>query len=418
MKSVCKEYIETGTISNNNNNDDKTRRTTTPFSPLQSKRSNAIYSGIRIKYAIQDGTTNNNNMYNRNNNNLGDEQQEEATTATLTQYFGNGAFALDGTYGAGPKVPNVRSAFLIYLDPEYIGPFRRPQKQQQPQEQQEQQQEQGNHNNTNKNNNKDDENPTIMAGMTRPKHFTTTTTTTTNNNENDNDDDENADWTQNAQYPLEQERIIMKQAAQNAGIPLVSIGSTIDSANRIFSLGVYYHNPFTCIGWSKGLFLSSHNNNNNNNNRNDDVTTTVTTPCCCAHIVLVGDAAHALPPFLGQGSNQAIQDAYCLVRKIYEYNTQQQLRNNKNNDDDDHNDDNDDNMIEEFVVPLDSYLKEYETIRWHATFDIFWKASFLGYLETGGTNGWYAKFRDVFFQTMGFLGIAEYVLLNAAIPKV
>ena len=416
MKSVCKEYIETGTISYNNNKDDnKTRRTTTSFSPSQSKRSNAIYSGIRIKYAIQDGITNKNN--NSNNNDLGDEQpkqqqqeEEEATTATLTQYFGNGAFALDGTYGAGPKVPNVRSAFLIYLDPEYIGPFRRPQKQRQPQEQPQEQQ--GNHNNTNNDNDKDDENPTIMAGMTRPKHFTTTTTKTNNNN--DNDDDENADWTQNAQYPLEQERIIMKQAAQNAGIPLVSIGSTIDSANRIFSLGVYYHNPFTCIGWSKALFLSSHNNNNNN--RNDDVT-----PCCCgacSHIVLVGDAAHALPPFLGQGSNQAIQDAYCLVRKIYEYNTQQQqLRNNKNNNDND-DDDEDDNMIEEFVVPLDSYLKEYETIRWHATFDIFWKASFLGYLETGGTNGWYAKFRDVFFQTMGFLGIAEYVLLHAAIPKV
>lgn len=33
-------------------------------------------------------------------------------------------------------------------------------------------------------------------------------------------------------------------------------------------------------------------------------------------MVLLGDAAHAMPPFLGQGANQAIQDAYCLAREL------------------------------------------------------------------------------------------------------
>jgi 2-polyprenyl-6-methoxyphenol hydroxylase-like FAD-dependent oxidoreductase len=27
-----------------------------------------------------------------------------------------------------------------------------------------------------------------------------------------------------------------------------------------------------------------------------------------------------MPPFLGQGSNQAIQDSYCLAKKIFEFN--------------------------------------------------------------------------------------------------
>jgi hypothetical protein len=42
----------------------------------------------------------------------------------------------------------------------------------------------------------------------------------------------------------------------------------------------------------------------------------------------------------------------------------------------------------------------------------------LGYLETGGEEGVYAKFRDVFFKTMGVLGVAQQVLISAATPKV
>ena len=69
-------------------------------------------------------------------------------------------------------------------------------------------------------------------------------------------------------------------------------------------------------------------------------------------------------------------------------------------------------------VTLQSLLNEYERARWLPCFEIFWKAAFLGYLETGGINGFYSKFRDAFFKSMGIIGVASKVLLNAATPKV
>jgi len=30
-------------------------------------------------------------------------------------------------------------------------------------------------------------------------------------------------------------------------------------------------------------------------------------------MVLAGDSCHAMPPFLGQGANQSLQDAWCVA---------------------------------------------------------------------------------------------------------
>lgn len=100
---------------------------------------------------------------------------------------------------------------------------------------------------------------------------------------------------------------------------------------------------------------------------------------------------------MGQGSNQAIQDAYCLVSKIYEYNA---------------------NIAQGVEGPgLNKLLKEYERIRWFHTFKILLNTCFLGYLETGGENGVFSKFRDLFYKSTGMIGIAQLVLLSAAVPK-
>merc|ERR1712075_1319 len=55
---------------------------------------------------------------------------------------------------------------------------------------------------------------------------------------------------------------------------------------RFFEIGVFFHEPLDT--WSSPS----------------------------GKVVLVGDAAHAMPPFLGQGANQAMQDAYCLASEL------------------------------------------------------------------------------------------------------
>lgn len=115
-----------------------------------------------------------------------------------------------------------------------------------------------------------------------------------------------------------------------------------------------------------------------------------------------------MPPFLGQGSNQAIQDAYCLASKVFEHNTNsikssldQDLASND----------------EESPETLGTLLKVYENKRWFPTASITFKSVFLGYLETG-EKGFLSKFRDAFFFFAGKVGIARLVFLDAATPKV
>jgi salicylate hydroxylase len=315
IKSAVKEYVDQGRISPD---------------PLQREGAAAgMYTGLRIRYAVQDGRP------------INDENDLPPAPGIISQYFGDAAYCFCAQFGAGKDRPNTRCAFITFLDEDSWGPFPRRRK--------------------------GDDNKVAKASVVQ----------------------ENADWTQDNLQSVESTRELMLRQLAQSGAPDMELRSVIESADRFFELGVYAHNPF--CRWSQEIPGSNG----------------------AAWCVLAGDAAHALPPFLGQGGNQAIQDAYCLGTRIHEYN--QQVYKYRQREQSLSSTDNEDGQV---APNLQAFLRDYERTRWPATFQIFWKSVFLGYLETGGFQGAYAKFRDVFFKTMGFLGVARQVLLSAAIPKV
>jgi salicylate hydroxylase len=304
IKSAVKEYVETGKIS------------TDP-----SKRENTgIYSGVRIRYAMQDGddlTTK-------------DASSPKAHKSTdFKQVFADGAYAFCGSFGNGQDRPNSKGVYITFLDEAYNGPFKR-------------------------------DTPRTDEGS-----FS-----------------ENADWSQDQRKPVAEAREQMLAQVKRFNFPNEDIDPIIGNADRFFELGVYFHNPLTFAGWSKEIKGSAG-----------------------AFAVLCGDSAHAMPPFLGQGGNQAIQDAYCLASKIYQYNAQVEGRWTPESEG-------------EQPKKMKSLIREYERTRWIPTTSITAKAAVLGYLETGGRNGFYAKFRDVFFKTLSAVGVPTKVLVGAATPEI
>ncbi|KAL3756216.1 hypothetical protein ACHAWU_007167 [Discostella pseudostelligera] len=371
--SAVREYVNTGNIDKSSTK----------------KGSSAIYSGLRITFAIQDGE--------------GDDEGGDSvvpTSCQFNQFFGNGAYALTSSYGAGKGKPPAKGAFLVYPDPNYFGPFPRMK------------------NEATMTTTETNVGTTTKTSSSSSSSSTTAVSSSITSNNDDNDPtvdtkpDENPDWSQDKR--ITKDRILeCLQILQAASVPGNDAAETIEQSTRFFDLGVYLHNPFSLNGWVREVEREKGSGSGGGGNKKLRKTG--------AFAVTAGDASHAMPPFLGQGANQALQEMqiFCVVHdvvgwdsscalaaKIFEYNY-----------DVEHLSSSSDTAGK--IIPtepdLKAYLKEYESLRWLPTTSLTVKAAILGYLEVGP---WLlGNFRDVFFFVMGKAGVVKKIFLDAAMPK-
>ena len=138
-----------------------------------------------------------------------------------------------------------------------------------------------------------------------------------------------------------------------------SVTNVAENCDRFFDVGVRYHDPLQT--WSDDL----------------------------SALVLAGDACHAMPPFLGQGANQALQDAWVLAEQLGA-------------------------MEENTAAEKKAALRRYEAIRKPPTTAIMLSSRVIGFVETG--SGLVSVARDVAFGVLGKLGIAGKIFLKNAVP--
>jgi len=150
-----------------------------------------------------------------------------------------------------------------------------------------------------------------------------------------------------------------------AGLPS-EVVAVAEASERCFELGVYEHSA-TAPWVSKG-----------------------------GRAVLLGDAAHAMAPFLGQGANQAIQDGYCLADRLAVARSG--------------------DLVSKVVGPLQSYA----LLRRAPVTALQIESRLLGAVETagGGPGTLPQVVRDAFFLANGKLGVAAQVFVKGARPWV
>ena len=173
-------------------------------------------------------------------------------------------------------------------------------------------------------------------------------------------EDENADWRTSGAGELKAKLIAM---AAEAGMP-PPVQTLAEQAERLTDVGVYHHMP----RWQPWSAM-------------DD------------SVVLLGDAVHAMPPFLGQGANQAMQDGYCLASVLRDAHGSGGSSS------------------------LASALSAYQSRRFAPTAKVALTARILGELETA-PSGLPASARDVLFRALGALGVTSKVFADGALVRV
>lgn len=149
----------------------------------------------------------------------------------------------------------------------------------------------------------------------------------------------------------------LRERLEQAAMPR-EVLAVAERAERCYQTSVYYRNPL--LRWRRG------------------------------DAVLAGDAAHAMPPFLGQGANQAICDGFALALALKQVGGQH--------------------------ATVSSALEVYQRKRLFSTARLQLNSRFLGFVETQQGKG--AEYRNTFFTVMGKLGIAEAVFIDGANVRV
>ena len=167
----------------------------------------------------------------------------------------------------------------------------------------------------------------------------------------------NPSWRANSSVTKEYAHNKMMKANMPADVLRICL-----RCERFFEIGVFFHEPLDT--WSSPS----------------------------GKVVLVGDAAHAMPPFLGQGANQAMQDAYVLAKCLSSFGPDIKDPNTRN-----------------------EALQLYSNTRRPPTEAIMNASRFVGALETG--KGPVSLFRDVAFFVAGTFGITGKIFLSGAMPR-
>lgn len=165
---------------------------------------------------------------------------------------------------------------------------------------------------------------------------------------------------ENAGYEPDELREACRARMQGSGIVQDGPMDCLERAERFVQIGVYYHRQLS--SWSDAA----------------------------GGAVLVGDSAHAMPPFLGAGAGQAIQDAHALSTEI--------------------------SKIGNIHKDLRAAVKAYECSRLKATSAILQTSRLIGYLETQGGLG--AVARNNLFRILNKTGIAGKVFVTSATPTI
>ena len=133
--------------------------------------------------------------------------------------------------------------------------------------------------------------------------------------------------------------------------------------DRAFELGVRYHAPLPAGSWAHPS----------------------------GRMLILGDAAHAMPPFLGQGANQAIQDAAALASRLARVGTPQ-------------------------TPTMAAAAAAFEAVRLGPTAALQTSSRFVGLLDTLPAP-WH-PLRDLSLAFAGRSGIAAQIFINGALPRV